>query len=197
MRAAVSPAGSASAALSSGDGLRLQKPRRQAVEAGEILLPPIALDAGFTFALRPAVQHVPLGAIIEEWNAEAAGGLHQLDLQGNDLPRAQWRHTAEMRAEQVGEGRRRPPVNSAAPVEPEDQGRAIESAEHDGDPPARPDMRGRLVAASCAIEIGDGLRSEDAERVRAARRQIDMATASSRGDEENMLLCNERGMSRF
>jgi hypothetical protein len=80
-------------------------------------------------------------------------------------------------------------------VEPQDVGRAVEGAEHDGEPPVGPEVGGGLGAAAGAVEIGDRMLVDDRERVRPARRNVD-ARAWRRGSgEEDALPGDEVAMA--
>src|SRR5690606_2550144 len=66
----------------------LENPGGQPVDAGLVLFRPIALDAFIADAGGPVVELLALADVVEERHRHAAGGLHQVDIEDEDLPGA-------------------------------------------------------------------------------------------------------------
>ena len=77
----------------------------------------------------------------------------------------------------------------ALAVEPHDARRSLEGAEHEGDAAVLAEVGDGLDAAAGQVEVGDRRRPEDAERVVALGRQVDVAVGAGwgRGHEEQVL----------
>ena len=118
-------------------------------------------------------MRVALGLVFEERHAVAAGCLHEIEVEPDDLARAERLAAAKVIGEQsrilIGAAM----DGAAAPIEPEDQRRAFDGAEHDGDPAVGQQMGRRLVAAAGAVEIAGRVVADDAETVGRARRDVD------------------------
>src|SRR5919106_2856974 len=71
-----------------GDGFLLEQAGRQAVDAARIVLAPICLEPVLALRLGPPGERRALAAVVVERHAKAAGGLHELDIEYHDLPRA-------------------------------------------------------------------------------------------------------------
>src|ERR1700761_334262 len=62
---------------------------RQSVETAYVLLPAVLLESGVALLLRPSLQCRALTDVLEQRHTVAAGGLHQVDIDADDLPRTQ------------------------------------------------------------------------------------------------------------
>src|SRR5262245_57001665 len=60
----------------------------QAVDAARILKRPVLAKIVHALLRPVANQTLPVGFVLEQWHAEAARRLHQVDRQANDLPRS-------------------------------------------------------------------------------------------------------------
>src|SRR5215475_12933809 len=78
-------------------------------------------------------------------------------------------------------------------IEPENEGRSLEGAEHNGDAAILLKMSDGLSAAAREVLIRKGIRIEDGKRVLTFRRDVDVTAVFQRsgGNEENVLLCDE------
>jgi hypothetical protein len=81
------------------------------------------------------------------------------------LPRACGLLTAEALGEQARVVLPAARQDAAGAVEPQDQGRALEGAEHEGEPARGADVGRRLVAAAREVEVDDRSLVEHAQRV--------------------------------
>ena len=61
---------------------------RQAVDAGHVLEPPVFAQAIGTLCRGPTLQVVSISLVFEERNGHAAGGLHEIIIEGDDLASA-------------------------------------------------------------------------------------------------------------
>ena len=76
---------------------------------------------------------------------------------------------------------------ATAPIDSQDQRRALERTEHEGGASVFGEVRGGFVAAARDIKIADAVRREDAKGVHALRREIDAAAGRCGGDEKDLL----------
>ena len=107
------------------------------------------------------------------------------------LPGANGLDPGELARQQLVIGRAAATQGLAAAIEPEDIGRPLEGAEHDGEPAVSLQMRGGLVAAAGSVEIDDGALVDDRERVGPARRNVDSRIRRRRRGEEHPLAVDE------
>src|SRR5690348_11517432 len=168
---------------------------RQAVDADQVWLPPIAFEALLALGARPVVERGALAAIVEERRSVAAGGEHEVDGEADDLARAGRLDAAEGALKQLGIGSAGAPQNLAATVEAQDVRRPIEGAEHEREPAVRLEMGGGLVAAAGAVEISDSTLVDDRQGVRPARGNIHSCAGRGGRGEEDALAGDEVAMT--
>ena len=82
----------------------------------------------------------------------------------------------------------------ALAVQAQNDGRAVEGAEHDDHAAVFAEVRNRFRAASGQVLIGDGGRIDDAKGVAAFGRAVDVAVGGQRrgGDKEDVLAFDPR-----
>ena len=133
-------------------------------------------------------QRRPRALKRHQGHAKAAGGLHALDRQDDDLPRT--RQIVEM-AVHLAPKRAAGPSDARPPVEAKNKRIAGERAEHHGRTPASLGMRRRLVSRAGEVEIGAGQRREHPESVEAFGRQVHPPLRRRAGDEKHRLGVDE------
>ncbi len=144
-----------------------------------------------------AHQRCALALIRVERHAEAARGLHQLDVELHDLACPSGSAPAKWSASRwayaaVPAGSTRP-----RPYRRRIRGGSLEGAEHQGQAAVVAQMGRGLVAAAGAIQVDHRIGVEHAQRIEAFWRQVDAPTLSGRRDEEHVLALHERPQRRL
>jgi hypothetical protein len=129
------------------------------------------------FPVKAHVRHAP-----------SAAGLHAVDVDQEYLAGAgEEREVRDQRVPFRILRQHGPP----APVDAEDERRAIKGTEHDRDAAVGIEMCLRFIARSAEIEIADLRRAEYAKDVHPLRAEVDPRAVRSGGDEEDGLLADE------
>ena len=162
--------------------------RRQPVDATLVALVAVLVHPPLAHLARELQKLGAVALVLEQRHREAAGRHDRLDVEQDDLPIAG----------QLGEvGTKVLPFRVAgaddppAAVEPQDEGLALEAAEHERQPPVLGDVGGRLVLAAGQVQVADAPVTQDAEGVEPFRREVDAALVGGRGVEEDPLRRDE------
>ncbi len=161
---------------------------RLAVETDRVLFQPVFLDAGIALFQGPVDQLLPLSPVVEERHRHAAGRLHQVDLDIEELPGTGDRVEQGKQPVPVGIV----PVDDPGPaIETQDQGLALERGEHQGHAGVFLDVRGGLVPAPGHIEPQHPVAAQDPQGIHALRGDVDPAVFGGGADEEDLLVFDE------
>jgi hypothetical protein len=112
----------------------------------------------------------------------------------DDLARAGWFYPIGGARQHLGIARPAARQRLAPAIEPQDQGRPLESAEHHRQAPVRQQVRGGLVAAARQVEIAGRVLVEHAKRLRVLGREVDVAFRRCARREEHVLAGDETAM---
>ena len=164
--------------------------RRQAIQTHQILFLHIVDQALGAFFGRPSETDVPLARVVVQRHAEAAGGLHEVDVGGDDLA------GVGVVGEKGGVFR---PLRGAGhdgktfPIEAQDVGCALKGTKHKSDALVFQQVGGGFVAAADQIEVGDPAVRQKAETVKALGREVEVALGAQRGggDKKQVLRLDE------
>ena len=149
-------------------------------------------DALLAFPCSPFRKGWPLALKFEPRHTETAGGLHEVDVEFEELPRSrpiaeQGRVLSELRfVAGVHHG--------GLAVDPENKRLFVERAEHQRHPAVFQHMRRGLVAAAGEIQPDDFPCIDHAQGVQTFRRDVDSAFRASGADKEQGLPPDEPDM---
>ena len=112
---------------------------------------PVGLYAIIALRLGPPVKRRALSCVVESRNAIAAAGLDEFHVKLDDLPRPGRRYAVEVLARAGGANTLPcPVVHASLAIEAQDQGSALEGAEHDRRPAPGPS---RCAAVSLPLPV--------------------------------------------
>jgi hypothetical protein len=132
-------------------------------------MPAVLFESCVALLLRPALQRRALACVVEERHTVATRGLHQVNVDADDLSRAEWLFVFECRSEQRGVVACVARKACPAAIEPQDRWRFIKGAEHEGDAAVGAQMSSRLAATAGQVEIDNSARVENTQGIRGPR----------------------------
>lgn len=157
------------------------------VNAPHVLLVLIRFQTFRALLLSPSEKLAALAFIFQQWNSIPAGHRHSLEIHYDDRPGAGVRGET---GRQISKARTMRFEHASTAVQSDDVGRTLEGTEHQHNPPVLFCVRDCLYTAADQVKVGDCPGIENAERVEALWREIDVPVGCGRRgrDKKDMLL---------
>jgi hypothetical protein len=161
---------------------------RNTIDARLILFLPIPLDAVVALPDGPFREQFSIAHVVIIRDGHPAGGLHQVERDIEDLAPA---------GQGFEQGEQLVPFgvvlvdDFCRSVQPQDQRRALESAEHEGHAWKLLDVGGGFIAAAGEIEPRDAPAAQHPEGVHTLGGHVHPAVGGGGADEEQLLLRDE------